>query len=622
MGADAVTDEGISEQFEDLLEYVRENRGFDFTGYKRPSLVRRFGKRMQEVRIDGYAAYRAYLERHPEEFVNLFNTILINVTGFFRDQVTWDYVNSELIPRIVESRAPGDPLRAWSAGCATGEEAYTLAMLFAEALGEEAFRQRVKIYATDVDEEALAVGRQAIYTPKQVEPVPAELRERYFERNGDSNYLFRNDLRRSVIFGRQDLIQDPPISRIDLLVSRNTLMYFTAKTQVRILDAFYFALRGDGYVLLGKSEVLIRRSPLFVAVDVKRRVFARASSENEEERPPRVRVPQADTEGVDVYVREAALDAAPVAQIVVNRRGELTGANMQARTLFGLVQRELGQPLKDFEVSYRPLELRSRLEEAYEKRHAVTVRDVELEAGSDGPHFMDVQIAPLMAANGELMGAGITFTDVTRFRALESSLQRSSIEMENAYEELQSTVEELETTNEELQSTNEELETMNEELQSTNEELETMNEELQSTNEELETMNDELNLRTDEVNEVNAFLDSILGSLGAGVAVLDGELQVRAWNRGAQNLWGLRSEEVLGRHFMNLDIGLPVERLGGELRGVLSQDAGPIDITVPAVDRRGRSIECAVRISPMRDWGDARRGAIVMMNAHVPEASS
>src|SRR5207253_1835377 len=205
-GGARVTELETGEDIEELLTFLRDQRGFDFTGYKRPSLGRRIAKRMHETRSSGVAEYRSYLERHPDEFVQLFNTILINVTSFFRDRPAWDYIQSEIVPRIVEARAPTQQIRIWSTGCSTGEEAYTLAMVFAEALGDEDFHRRVKIYATDVDDDALGIGRRAAYTADQLEPVPEELREKYFE-TANGGFAFRADLRRSVIFGRHDLVQ-------------------------------------------------------------------------------------------------------------------------------------------------------------------------------------------------------------------------------------------------------------------------------------------------------------------------------------------------------------------------------------------------------------------------------
>ena len=164
-----------NDDFERLLEYIRTDRGFDFTGYKRPSLIRRIGTRMGAVGVDAYVKYLQYLQKHPNEFIDLFDTILINVTAFFRDEVAWDFLRDEIVPRLVESRSKDEQIRVWSTGCASGEEAYTLAMVFAGVMGEDAFKRRTKIYATDVDEDALNVGRHALYTSAQVEAVPQEL---------------------------------------------------------------------------------------------------------------------------------------------------------------------------------------------------------------------------------------------------------------------------------------------------------------------------------------------------------------------------------------------------------------------------------------------------------------
>jgi two-component system CheB/CheR fusion protein len=285
---------------------------------------------------------------------------------------------------------------------------------------------------------------------------------------------------------------------------------------------------------------------------------------------------------------------------------------------FGLSSRELGMLLQDLELSYRPLELRSRIEQAYAERHPVSVRDVEWHAGPD-VRYLDVQVHPLSSATGDLLGVAVAFTDATRYRRLQEALQESKRDAETAYEELQSTVEELETTNEELQLTNEELETTNEELQSTNEELETMNEELQSTNEELETINDELQQRTDELNAVNAFLEGVLGSLSSAVIVLDRELRVEAWNNAARDLWGLRSDEVNGQHFLNLDIGLPLEPLRTPVRSVLAGD-GQEPFQIDAVNRRGRPIDVTVRIAPLSSSTGEVLGVIMMMDAETSSA--
>src|SRR5215213_606110 len=206
-------------KFSALLDYLKRTRGFDFSGYKRPSLMRRIERRMAAVGISGFDNYADYLEVHSHEFYSLFNTILINVTDFFRDSESWEYIVGEVIPRIIGSKKENEPIRIWSAGCASGEEAYTAVMAMAEALGPDVMRDRVKIFATDVDDEALNQARLANYSSKDIANLPPELVEKYFDRT-DSRFMFKKELRRTVIFGRNDLIQDAPISRIDLLICR------------------------------------------------------------------------------------------------------------------------------------------------------------------------------------------------------------------------------------------------------------------------------------------------------------------------------------------------------------------------------------------------------------------
>ena len=269
-----MNEEPAGADFARLLEHIRGTRGFDFGGYKRATLVRRVVKRMTQVGVKDYAAYLGYLEANPDEFAALFNTILINVTSYFRDAPAWEYLQQEILPRLIASKERYEPIRVWSAGVASGQEAYSVAMLLCEALGASEYRQRTKIYATDVDDDALTRARQGRAEAEQLEEVPASLRENYFEAEGDY-FLLRGDLRRSIIFGRHDLLQDAPISRIDLLISRNTLMSFEAEAQARILARLHYALTENGYLFLGKAEMLLRRSELFSPVDLKYRVFSK-----------------------------------------------------------------------------------------------------------------------------------------------------------------------------------------------------------------------------------------------------------------------------------------------------------------------------------------------------------
>ena len=604
---------------EALLQYLRRVRGFDFTGYKRPSLSRRIAKRMEQVAIEGFEAYIDYLEVHPDEFNELFDTILINVTSFFRDAATWEGVTSTVVPAILAAKDDADAIRVWATACASGEEAYTLAMVLCEALGDDTFKERVKIYATDVDEPALVQARQAAYTDQQLSAVPEELREKYFEPNGNGTAVFRKDLRRVVIFGRHDLVQDAPISRIDLLTCRNTLMYFNAETQARILARFHFALTDAGVLILGKAEALLSRNDDFKAVDLKRRIFGKVPG-----LPARDRLlgfAEPGDEGAEGMLNdrlgEAAFEAVSFAVLLVDAGGLLAFANHKTRELFTLSAQDLGRPFQDLDVSFRPVELRSAMEQANAERAEVSIRNVQWPAArtqgrETTPTTFDVLVTPLQDSDGAPLGTMIAFTDITVYQQLEEELHAANRELETAYEELQSTNEELETTNEELQSTVEELETTNEELQATNEELETMNEELQSANEELQTMNDELRDRTQERNRVTAFLEAVFSSLRQAVVVVDRDLKVSVWNTHAEELWGLRRGEVEGHNLMSLDFGIPLDEIRPTIRACLDGDDGQ-PVTVDAVNRRGRAIKCTITCTPLDGASGIRQGAIVTM---------
>jgi two-component system, chemotaxis family, CheB/CheR fusion protein len=608
------SDSSDSESLSSLLEYLRSSRGFDFTGYKQGSLERRIQRRMQSIEIEDYERYQDYLQVNPEEFTDLFNTILINVTGFFRDREAWEYVAGEVVPALIESAPSQESIRVWSAGCASGEEAYTAAIILAEALGDDDFRHRVKIYATDVDEEALQRARMATYTRDEVKEVPDDLAEKYFQR-GPLGYTFRTDLRRSVIFGRNDLVQDAPISRVDLLISRNALMYFTPETQARILRHFNFALRDSGYLFLGKSEMLITHTDLFMPHNLKWRVFTKVNQRGLRDRLAFVGngpggTAEADDEAAEI--RSAALDVSPIPQLVVDRNGFVNAANQLARQMFGLSATDVGRPLQDLELSYRPTDLRSALERATREGRPVTVGPIDWTTPGDEALKLQITVTPIITRHGDPWGATFTFEDVTSVTRLDEEHATSKRQLETAYEELQSTVEELETTNEELHSTNEELETTNEELQSSNEELETMNEELQSTNDELETMNDEQATRAAELDRANLLLEGILGSLGVGVVVLDRDHRVLIWNANSTELWGLRADEVEGKQLVELDVGLPVRELQEPMESVLSGKADNRELTVQAVTRRGRQADCAVTIEPLRDGRGTVTGAILL----------
>jgi two-component system CheB/CheR fusion protein len=517
-----------------------------------------------------------------------------------------------LLPAQLEAIGRDAPVRVWSAGCASGEEAYSIAMVLAELLGIDEFSRRVKIYGTDVDEEALQIARQASYDESAAEEVPESLRDRYFERvNG--RFVFRSDLRRSIIFGRLDVLRDAPISRLELLVCRNTLMYFNAETQSQVVSRFHFALNDNGLMMLGKAETLLAHASLFEPVERKLRIFRR------------VTIPDGARGGTAMLARgngddgnamsagfpTAVFASLPIAALLFDERVRLVDFNDRARGLLGVTDMQRGLLLQDLDISYRPVDLRTPIIQALGDQRQTTLPHIDFPTADGGMRSLEVEVVPF-SDGGHNTGVAVFFHDRTQQRELEERLEISTLELEQAYQEVQSTNEELETTNEELQSTIEELETTNEELQSTNEELETMNEELQSTNDELHTVNEELRIRGDEVDQLNHFLQAILTSIRGGVVVVDVDCKVLMWNTHAADLWGLREDEVTGQDFFALDIGLPVGQLGDELRDLLSGSRAYEDKMLEAVTRRGRTVQCKVSMTPLQTSGHPV-GAILVM---------
>jgi two-component system, chemotaxis family, CheB/CheR fusion protein len=601
--------------FEQLLEHLRQTRGFDFTAYKRASLMRRVLKRMHTASVPTFDAYLDYLQLHPDEFSALFNTILINVTSFFRDPDVWAYIDTVILPQLLDNRPESEPLRVWSAGCASGEEAYSVAMLLAERMGIDAVRERAKIYATDLDEEALTDARRAVFSVSQLSTLPPGFADKYFS-SDNQGAAFNRELRRAVMFGRIDLLHDAPISRIDLLLCRNTLMYFNADAQKRTLSRFSFSMDAHGFLVLGRAEMLFSHTSMFVPVDLPRRIFqvvARASHRDRLAPLRTGRENMSNGSSTQMQLRQAAFDADTTPQLILDSAGVLISATAGARQQFGLRSTDVGKPLQELEVSYRPADLRSAVDRVLAERREVVIKDVHHFVAGQARDY-EVTVVQLLDDRHEVAGIRIQFVDYTAVRRLQSELHESKQELETAYEELQSTNEELETTNEELQSTVEELETTNEELQSTNEELETMNEELQSTNEELQTINDELRTRSMDTDVLNAYLESVFSSLRSAVVVVDRDYRIRVWNRRAEDLWGIRADEAVGTPFLSLDIGLPVGELAEPIRDVMNGEKAGQAKTIHSTTRRGKSIECHISVTPLAAVEGSSAGVILLMD--------
>jgi len=595
--------------FESLLEYLGSSRGFDFTQFKRNTLRRRILKQMGDRGVTSFADYRDYLEVHPDEFQSLFNTILINVTAFFRDPHAWKYLQEELLPEMLNAKGKSEPIRCWSAGCASGEEAYTIAIILAELLGREEFKKRVKIYATDIDEEALAEARQAQYTAKQIEMIPPELRNKYFEPIGNGEFVFNPELRRMVVFGRHNLFKDAPISSIDLLICRNTLMYFNGEAQRFILQRFYFGLNSKGFLFLGKAEMLLTHGDLFTPINSQYRIFQCLSKNTDRENTPRLFQPYISEDKVinqHWQLQELAFESALNAQIIVDQDGDLVRTNGSARNFFNVSLEDVGKPLYSLEVSHHPVELKPLIEQVYREKKALKIKDVSYQANDESEKYLDIQLNPLTQMDQNLIGVNITLTDVTESWALRNQVEQINRQLKAANEELK-------TSNIQLQATNEELETTNEEVQSSNEELETINEELQSTNNELQSVNEEVRLRTEEYNRANNFLNAILLSLRGAIIVIDRESNVLAWSAKSEEMWGLRADEVQNKPLFNLDFGLPLEQIREPIDNCLNHDQTQQDFVLSAFNRRGKTFDCRLSIDALWNINKEKFGAIIIM---------
>src|SRR5262245_45216728 len=370
MADDEATVESGAERdpsFQTLLDKLSQSYNFDFREYKPASLVRRIETRMHHVRVEGFTAYARFLDEHPQGQLALLNTILITVTGFFRDAEAWSTLADEVIPRIVAEAADTRSLRVWSAGCSTGEEPFSLALLLAEHLADRAADYQIKIYGTDIDEDALSVARHALYRVDQLKDVPDELLQRYFTRDGQL-WRLRRDIRRWCIFGSHNLTQAPPLSHVDLLICRNVLIYFGSALQERILARFHYAVRDGGYLFLGRSESLLARSRIFAPLHLKWRIFQRIPAQQRAAAvlpemvatPPATR-PQPAPEGVR---GQRALEALPSAVMVVDAADTILTWNPAAESLFETpIANAVGRKFRDLDVSYRVEGLRARMED-------------------------------------------------------------------------------------------------------------------------------------------------------------------------------------------------------------------------------------------------------------------
>jgi two-component system, chemotaxis family, CheB/CheR fusion protein len=568
-----------------IAALLRARLGHDFSQYKERTLVRRIQRRMQLLGVKDAPDYLNLLRRDKQEQVVLFHELLINVTEFFRDAASFEALEKVVVPQLLSQSTPDEPVRIWVPGCATGEEAFSIAILLKEAMVSQEIVRKVQIFATDLDNHAITTARHGRYPRSIAAHMSAERFERWFVEEG-SDYCPLKSIREMCIFSNHDTTKDPPFSRLDLISCRNLFIYLNTEAQSRLLQVFHYALREGGFLFLGSAEGVMRKTKLFETVDKKHRIFQRSSGPSTLPTAPAAtgrgaHAPAAPLlspsppEAFDRLERNVLLQIAPPA-VLIDARDEIV-------RYFGLTGRYLGPSpgapnLNVYHVLR--LELRAAARALIEKARAENVQATHrrLLLDDNGTRQMVTLIAaPLSRTPAASAGsvvlilrdegqapsdkAGAEQGDTAPTAHLEEELRGLRLQ-------LNSTTSELEVANEELKSSNEEYQSVNEELQSTNEELETAKEELQSTNEELQTINVELANKNDELTRSNSDLRNFLDSTDIGTLFLDSQLRIKTFTPAMTDLLHLR-EGDRGRPVTDLVTTLAYDDLEADVRKVM-----------------------------------------------------
>jgi two-component system, chemotaxis family, CheB/CheR fusion protein len=612
----------------EIYAVLRKRVGHDFESYKEKTFLRRVQRRMQVLQLDSLQRYTDWLRQDAGEAGLLFRDLLIGVTSFFRDAGVFDAVATQVIPRLFADAGALDTIRVWVPGCATGEEAYSLAILMCEHMSTLEVVPKVQIFATDIDEAALSTARSGRYPAELLQDVDPDRLQRFF-RAEPASYVLAKEVRELCIFSPHSVIRDPPFSRMDLVSCRNLLIYFSSELQDDVLPVFHYALKPGGFMVLGPSENISRHTDLFSPIDKKHRIFQRRVALGSAMSLPswisRGRSPASPDTGSEPTLRRdqrlrqqielRVMDAFAPAHIVIDADGEIVYySNRTGKYL----EPQVGSPSRQIMSMARKglrLELRSALREAVEKRQAVVRERVEVDM-DERVQFIRLTIEPLQEGEHEplyLVVLADLGPPLTHEQALLNKPQGSDRdfahldgELRETRERLQSTIEEYETALEELKSGNEELVSVNEELASTNEELETSKEELQSVNEELQTVNQELASKLDELHRSNTDLRNLFDSTQIATVFLDRANTIRSYTPAVTAILNLIPSDR-GRPITDIAHQLEPVDLGADIHTVLQQQ-GPLE---RAVRTRQGQVHYLMRMLPYRTVEGSIDGVIV-----------
>lgn len=573
---------------QDLLNFLRKKTGFDFQSYKESTLRRRIDRRLAVHHLDSLKAYRDLIDSSDREASLLLNDIFINVTKFFRDPVTFEAIG-RAVKGLLNQKHPHESVRIWVPGCATGEEAFSIAIQIVEQAQDRLNDLQIQIFGTDIDEGAITTARKSIYLASQIDGLPAPALERYFD-EVDGAFQVKNELRELVIFAQHDLMQDPPFNRLDLISCRNVMIYFKRPMQERIISLFHYALWPGGFLALGPSENVGKFSAQFKTVENGIKLFTRTAEDRitpaalgighrrkrRDLKPPDMLKPMSMEECANTLL----VSGYGPAGVLVNQMQKVKFVRGDVSRFLGLRPGEADLSVVDMVIDALRLEVRLILKKAQHERiiirgRSLLVKDaaglievrpvaIPTTPSSDRGHFCLLLFETKEVTEGPGGGAPVDEASDLRIRELEHELVATR-------EHLQTSIEELEASNEELQSMVEEFDSTTEELQSGNEELQTTNEELQSTNEELHTVNEELKIKSEELAIANNDLQNILNVVLSGIIVLDDKLQISRYSAASKEIFKIWPASI-GKPISGLESVLDLSILSQQIKETLDSD--------------------------------------------------
>lgn len=612
---------------EKILEQLHARVGHDFSGYKRSTVLRRLQRRLQINQIGDLRAYLGFLRGNAHEAEALFRELLISVTNFFRDAEAWEALGREIIPKLFEGKADNEDVRVWVPGCATGEEAYTMAMLLREHAATLDRPPHLQVFACDLDEDALAIAREGVYPEAIAADVSDERLKRFFTRTGEY-FQVKKELREMVLFAPHNLLRDPPFSELDLIACRNLLIYLQRDLQEKVFELLHYGLRPGGYLFLGSSESAEGTSNLFRPVDKKHRIYQRGRSSEEKKRLPdlplimrrqgHARMPRFQAQSSreplpNAELHRRSLEAHAPPSVLVDENHDILHLSQTAGRY---LRYPGGSPTHNILKAIRKelrLKLGTMLRQAFGEDKAVASGPLEVQIEGER-RWVHLIVRPTGEDTGGRL-ALVVFAEAESFQHgngqgartdSDPRVQQLEEELEHTREQLQATIEEHETSEEELKASNEELQSMNEEYKSTLEELETSREELQSVNEELHTVNEELNNKVDELSRANNDLRNLMASTDVATIFLDRQLRIQRFTPQVERLFNV-IERDRGRplaHVTHKLVGC--DDMAAEAQEVL-ETLAPTEHEVQ--DEEGRWY--LVRMRPYRTVEDRIKGVVI-----------